>query len=394
MTDASGGRAATSAEDGNYSPTILLSRELVRRRSVTPEDAGCQKLIADRLQVHGFAADFLPFGDVTNVWLRRGTQAPLFVFAGHTDVVPPGPEENWTHPPFEATVQNGILHGRGSADMKTGIAAMTTAVERFVAAHPQHSGSIALLLTSDEEGAAINGTVKVVETLQQRNERIDYCLVGEATSQHKVADTIKNGRRGSLGAKLKIKGVQGHVAYPDRALNPIHAFSRALSELCSEQWDNGNEFFSPTTLQFSNVHSGTGADNVIPGELEAMFNFRFSSAITAQQLQQRTEDILRKHQLEYDVQWRVSGLPFLTEPGTLTSVVSDAVREITGYSPELSTTGGTSDARFIAPTGAQVIEIGLVNATIHKVNEHASIADIDTLSTIYERVLIKLLARP
>jgi succinyl-diaminopimelate desuccinylase len=373
------------------SATLELAIDLIARPSISPQDGGCQQVVADRVQKHGFAIEFMPFGNVQNLWARRGTQAPLFVFAGHTDVVPPGPEDQWERPPFVPRVENGILYGRGSADMKTGVAAMTTAIERFVAKHPNHKGSIALLLTSDEESDAVDGTVKVVETLQQRNEKIDYCIVGEATSADAVADTIKNGRRGSLGAKLTVRGTQGHIAYPDRALNPIHTFSLALAELCREEWDKGNQFFSPTSMQFSNLHSGTGADNVIPGHLEAMFNFRFSSELTAEKIQQRTEAILNKHGLQYEIKWRQSGKPFLTHPGKLIDVVSQAVQSVTNRTPELSTTGGTSDARFIAPMGGEVIEIGLVNATIHKINEHASVADIDTLSTIYERVLEGLL---
>jgi len=374
------------------STTLELSKELITRRSVTPDDAGCQQLIADRLQRHGFSIEHMPFGETKNLWARRGGEAPLFVFAGHTDVVPPGPDYTWKHAPFKAVIENGILFGRGAADMKTSIAAMTTAVERFVQKHPQHKGSIAFLLTSDEEGNAIDGTVKVVDALQQRSEKMDFCLVGEATSTGTVCDTMKNGRRGSLTGKLKVKGVQGHVAYPDRASNPIHNFAKALMELCAETWDKGNDFFSPTTMQFSNLNSGTGADNVIPAELDALFNFRFSSEVTAEHLQKRTEEILRKHDLQFELTWRVSGQPFLTKPGTLIEAVSKAVEKVTGKKPQLSTSGGTSDARFIAPTGAQVIECGLVNTTIHQANEQASVEDIDKLSLIYEQVLENLLA--
>jgi succinyl-diaminopimelate desuccinylase len=373
------------------STTLDLSKDLITRRSVTPEDAGCQQVIADRLQKHGFSIEHMPFGDTKNLWARRGTEGPLFVYAGHTDVVPPGPDYTWKHAPFKAVVENGILYGRGAADMKTSVAAMTTAVERFVQKHPQHKGSIAFLLTSDEEGNATDGTVKVVEALQQRNEKMDYCLVGEATSTETVCDTMKNGRRGSLTGRLKVKGVQGHVAYPDRASNPIHTFAQALMELCAETWDKGNDFFSPTTMQFSNLNSGTGADNVIPGELDALFNFRFSSEVTADHLQKRTEEILRKHDLQFDLTWRVSGQPFLTKPGTLIEAVSKAVEKVTGKKPQLSTSGGTSDARFIAPTGAQVIECGLVNRTIHQANEQASVEEIDKLSLIYEQLLENLL---
>jgi succinyl-diaminopimelate desuccinylase len=373
------------------SATLELAVDLLSRRSVTPEDAGCQQLIADRLQHHGFAIDHMPFENVKNMWARRGTEAPLFVFAGHTDVVPPGPDYLWKFPPFKPTVENGKLYARGAADMKTEIAAMTTAVERFVHANPQHRGSIAFLLTSDEEADAINGTVKVIHALEQRDEKIDFCLVGEATSTEAVADTMKTGRRGSLTGKLKVKGVQGHVAYPERGANPIHLFSKALVELCNEQWDKGNQFFSPTTMQFSNLNSGTGADNVIPPELDAIFNFRFSTELLAEKIQERVETILRKHNLDFQVTWRVSGLPFLTEPGALVEAVSKAVHTITGRKSNISTSGGTSDARFIAPTGAQVLELGLVNTSIHKADEHASVEDIETLSKIYEKILENLL---
>jgi succinyl-diaminopimelate desuccinylase len=373
------------------SETIELAKNLISRRSVTPEDAGCQEVIAERLKACGFTTERMPFGAVQNLWARRGTAQPLFVFAGHTDVVPPGPDYSWKHSPYKGVVENGILIGRGAADMKSAIAAMTTAVERFVTAHPDHPGSIAFLLTSNEEGDAVGGTPAVVETLQKRNEKIDLCIVGEATASSTVADTMKNGRRGSLTCQLKIKGQQGHVAYPDRAANPIHLFGPALVELCSQKWDDGNQFFTPTTMQISNVNSGTGADNVIPGELDTIFNFRFSSELAAKTIQERVERLLSKHGLKFDATWRLSGEPFLTAPGTLTKAASRAVQDITGKTPSLSTTGGTSDARFIAPTGAQVIELGLVNESIHKVNEQASVADIDALSRIYERIVELLL---
>lgn len=371
----------------SISDTVELAKELIARRSVTPDDAGCQTVIAERLQACGFTIENLPFEPVQNLWARHGSQPPLFVFAGHTDVVPPGPDYSWKHAPFKGVIEDGVLFGRGAADMKAAVAAMTTAVERFIAAHPQHPGSIALLLTSNEEGDAVGGTAAVIDVLQKRNEHIDYCIVGEATATSTVGDTIKNGRRGSLTCKLRIKGQQGHVAYPDRASNPIHSFAPALSELCSETWDNGNEFFSPTTMQFSNIHSGTGADNVIPGELESILNFRYSSQLNADEIKTRTENILVKHKLNFEADWRVSGKPFLTTPGELTTAVCKAAAAITGKTPGLSTSGGTSDARFIAPTGAQVIELGLVNETVHKVNEHALLADVDALSRIYERVL-------
>lgn len=369
---------------------LELAMELISRRSVTPDDAGCQQLIAERLHALDFSLEPLQFGAVTNLWARRGTRAPLFVFAGHTDVVPPGPEENWQQPPFSPAVRDGNLYGRGSADMKSAIASMLVAVEHFLAKHPQAPGSIAFLLTSDEEGPGVDGTAKVVDHLQARSERIDYCVVGESTCVDRLGDMIKNGRRGSLNGLLTVKGIQGHVAYPDRADNPIHRVAPVLAELCTEKWDEGNQFFSPTTFQFSNVSSGTGADNVIPGDLQALFNFRFSSCVTADELKQRVKAILDKHQLKHDLTWRLSGNPFLTEPGILIDHITQAIKEVTGVKTELSTTGGTSDARFIAPTGAQVVEFGLVNATIHKVNEHVKAADVDTLQKIYERLLEKL----
>lgn len=377
--------------DISLSATLELACELIGRASVSPADGGCQEVIAERLQKHGFAIEHMPFGKVKNLWARRGTEGPLFVFAGHTDVVPTGPQDKWKHPPFKPTITDGILYGRGSADMKTGVAAFTTALERFVHAHPKHKGSVAVLLTSDEEADAIDGTVKVVQALQTRKEHIDFCIVGEATSENAVADTIKNGRRGSLTGRLHVRGKQGHVAYPDRADNPIHRFAQALADLCAEKWDDGNEFFAPTSMQFSNLNAGTGADNVIPAELTGIFNFRFSSESTADDLQKRTEAILSKHGVDFEIKWRVSGHPFLTQPGSLIEAVSRAVQKHAGHAPKLSTTGGTSDARFIAPTGAQVIELGLINKTIHQVDEHASVADIDTLSGIYEDVLTNLL---
>lgn len=373
------------------STTLELAMELIGRRSLTPDDAGCQKVIAERLEKLGFKIESMRFGEVDNLWARKGTEKPLFVFAGHTDVVPPGNEVDWAHPPFKATLENGNLYGRGSADMKTGIAAMVTAVDQFLQNKPNPNGSIAFLITSDEEGVAKDGTVRVVETLESRSEKIDFCIVGESTSTDTACDTMKNGRRGSLGAKLTVKGIQGHVAYPDRSLNPIHKFAAALTELCARKWDDGNEFFSPTTMQFSNMHAGTGADNVIPGSLEAMFNFRFSSAVTDEYLRKEVESVLNKHGLEYSIEWRLSGRPFLTQPGTLTAAVQAAVKEVVGIECQFSTTGGTSDARFIAPTGAQVVELGLVNATIHKVNEHVKADDVETLAAVYERIIEKLL---
>ncbi len=373
------------------SPTLKLAKALIARPSVTPNDAGCQDLMIERLAPQGFAVEKLRFGAVDNFWARRGTEGPLFVFAGHTDVVPTGPLEQWHSDPFTPTVRDGLLYGRGAADMKGSLAAMVTACERFVAAHSGHRGSIAFLVTSDEEGPSLDGTRRVVETLQQRGEAMDWCLVGEPTSREQVGDVIKNGRRGSLGGRLLVHGVQGHIAYPHLARNPIHLFAPALAELCAAQWDNGNEFFPPTSFQVSNLHAGTGADNVIPGTLEALFNFRFSTETNEQQLKTAVEAILQRHQLDYELHWRLSGQPFLTLPGALVNATRAAVREVTGRDCELSTDGGTSDGRFIAPTGAQVVELGPLNATIHKIDECVSVEDLDTLSMLYEQILIKLL---
>jgi len=373
------------------SPTLELAKALVGRASVTPEDAGCQPLIADRLAPLGFCAEPLRFGEVENLWLRRGTAEPLFVFAGHTDVVPPGPEQAWRSPAFEPTELDGCLFGRGSADMKGSIAAMVTACERFLSAHPDHRGSIAFLLTSDEEGPAVDGTVRVVETLEARGEKMQWCLVGEPTSTDSVGDVIKNGRRGSLNGRLRVRGVQGHVAYPHLASNPVHLFAPAMAELCAETWDEGNSFFPPTTFQISNIHAGTGATNVVPGELEVVFNFRFSTEVTADELKARVEALLQRHALEYEIDWNLSGEPFLTSAGALLEAAQAAVHAITGIQPEVNTAGGTSDGRFIAPTGAQVLELGPRNATIHKVNECVEIDHLDTLSQIYERILERLL---
>ncbi|MCV6603658.1 MAG: succinyl-diaminopimelate desuccinylase [Porticoccaceae bacterium] len=378
----------------SLSPTLQLACELIARRSVTPEDSGCQDLMIERLQALGFSITRLPFGDVDNFWaVRNGcgdSNAPLLCFAGHTDVVPSGPEEQWQNPPFEPVVKDGVLHGRGAADMKGSLAAMITAVERFISDYPAHSGRIAFLITSDEEGPAVNGTVKVVEWLQQQGITPQMCLVGEPSSTSQVGDVIKNGRRGSLGGVLTVKGTQGHVAYPHLADNPIHGAAPALAELAAEQWDNGNEFFPATSFQISNINGGTGATNVIPGELEVVFNFRFSTEVTAQQLQQRSESIFDKHGLNYDLQWNLSGLPFLTASGELVEAAVAGIREVTGLDTQLSTAGGTSDGRFIAPLGTQVVELGPVNATIHQVDEQVSADDLDTLSAVYERILGKL----
>jgi succinyl-diaminopimelate desuccinylase len=373
------------------SDTLELAKQLISRQSVTPEDAGCQTIMATRLEALGFSIEHLRFGEVDNFWARRGSEGPLFVFAGHTDVVPTGPENAWRHPPFAPTEDNGRLYGRGACDMKGSLAAMITATERFVAQHPDHQGSIGYLITSDEEGPAIEGTVKVVEWLQQRNEPIDWCLVGEPTCSEKIGDIIKNGRRGSLGATLTIKGSQGHVAYPHLAENPVHLFAPALAELAAMQWDKGNEFFPPTTFQISNIQAGTGATNVIPGEMTVLFNFRFSTEVTDAELRSQVEAVLQKHELDYHIDWQLSGQPFLTPAGELVDATQAAIKSVCGYETELSTSGGTSDGRFIAPTGAQVLELGPLNATIHKVNEHVAIDELDTLSEIYQQILANLL---
>ncbi len=373
------------------SETLKLAKDLIARRSVTPEDAGCQELMIARLEAIGFSVEHLRFGEVENFWARRGTDEPLYAFAGHTDVVPTGPESNWKYPPFEPAIDNGMLYGRGAADMKGSLAAMITACERFIKVHPDHGGSIGFLITSDEEGPAINGTVKVVEHLEARGEKMTGCLVGEPSSTARVGDVIKNGRRGSLGGKLKVRGVQGHVAYPHLAKNPIHLTAPALAELAGAQWDAGNDFFPATTFQISNINGGTGATNVIPGELEVWFNFRFSTEVTPEELQQQVEAILDRHGLDYDLKWELSGMPFLTASGELVNAAVKAVQTITGKTPQLSTAGGTSDGRFIAPTGAQVLELGPLNATIHKVDECVSVADLDLLSQMYEHILRELL---
>ncbi|WP_430462803.1 succinyl-diaminopimelate desuccinylase [Thalassolituus sp. LLYu03] len=373
-------------------PTLQLAFDLIARRSVTPEDDGCQQLMMERLAGAGFSNEPLRFEEVDNFWSRRGNEAPVVCFAGHTDVVPTGPEANWEHEPFLPKIVDGLLYGRGAADMKGSLAAMVVAVENFVKKHPDHKGSIAFLITSDEEGPAKNGTVKVVETLEARNEKITMCIVGEPSSTNKVGDVVKNGRRGSLGAVMKVKGIQGHVAYPHLARNPVHQAAPALAELAAEVWDNGNDFFPATSFQISNIKAGTGATNVIPGDMEVVFNFRFSTELTADILKQRTHAILDKHGLEYSIDWALSGEPFLTARGELVAASVQAIREVTGLDTELSTAGGTSDGRFIAPTGAQVLELGPVNATIHKVDEHIVAADLDTLTAIYERILELLLA--
>lgn len=373
------------------SPTLSLAIELIARPSVTPDDAGCQELLIQRLQQLGFCIERLPFADVSNLWARRGSTGPLFCFAGHTDVVPSGPAEQWTHPPFAPQIHEGNLYGRGAADMKGSIAAFVTALERFISHHPDHNGSIALLITSDEEGDFINGTPRVIDVLEARNEKIDWCIVGEPSSTKQVGDVIKNGRRGSISATLKIHGKQGHVAYPHLVRNPIHLAAPALAELTAEAWDQGNAYFPPTSLQISNIHAGTGATNVVPGELEAKFNLRFSTELNAELIKQRVHAILDQHQLDYALDWVLSGNPFITEQGSLTNACRASIKAITGLDTELSTSGGTSDGRFIAPTGAQVVELGPCNATIHQLNEHVRAKDLDTLSELYENILARLL---
>jgi succinyl-diaminopimelate desuccinylase len=374
------------------SRTLELTKDLINRKSVTPEDAGCQELMANVLKPLGFVIEDLTFADTKNIWARKGTDGPLFCFAGHTDVVPSGPEKNWQTPPFEATEKEGYIHGRGAADMKGSLAAMLVATENFVKANPEHKGSIAFLITSDEEGPFINGTTRVIDTLEARNEKITWCLVGEPSSTSEVGDIVKNGRRGSLTADLLVKGIQGHVAYPHLARNPIHESTLALAELANTTWDRGNESFPPTSFQISNINGGTGAGNVIPGELKICFNFRFSTEVTDQMLITRTTQVLDAHKLDYDIDWTFNGQPFLTDSGELVKATQQAIKHCTGRETQLSTAGGTSDGRFIAPTGAQVIELGPVNATIHKIDECVKIDDLDTLADIYQDILQRLLA--
>lgn len=374
------------------SDTQDLVRDLVARDSVTPDDAGCQLLLAERLGAIGFTVEHLRFGEVDNLWARRGTDAPLLAFAGHTDVVPPGPPDAWQSDPFAPEVRDGYLYGRGAVDMKSSIAAMVTACERFVAAHPAHRGSMAFLITSDEEGPSIDGTVRVVEHLEARNEKIDWCLVGEPSSRERTGDIIKNGRRGSFNGKLRIQGKQGHVAYPGLADNPIHRAAPALAELAAVEWDSGNEHFPPTSFQISNIRAGDGTENVIPGTLDVMFNLRFSTESSVESIRTRTHAILDRYGLDYTLDWKLSGQPFLTPAGELVDAATAAIRKVTGIHTGLSTSGGTSDGRFIAPTGAQVVELGPVNATIHQVNECIRVSEIDDLSVIYEEILKQLLS--
>lgn len=373
------------------SAVVDLTCELISRPSVTPEDAGCQQLIGERLARLGFVLESMVFEDTTNLWARRGSSGPLFCFAGHTDVVPPGNLSSWHTPPFEPTLIDGYIHGRGAADMKGSLAAMVVAVERFVAAHPDHQGSIAFLLTSDEEGPFINGTVRVIETLEARHEKITWCIVGEPSSTHRVGDVVKNGRRGSLTGELTVKGVQGHVAYPHLADNPIHKAAPALAELAQMVWDQGNASFPPSTFQIANINGDTGASNVIPGELQVQFNFRYSTESTTDSLKRRVTGLLDAHGLDYDLKWTLNGEPFLTASGSLVTAVEGAIREVMHFDTSLSTSGGTSDGRFIAPTGAQVVELGPCNATIHKLNECIKAEDLDHLADIYVKVLETLL---
>ena len=375
------------------SDTLALTQQLISRRSLTPLDEGCLALMGERLQALGFKLEMMRCGKVDNLWARRGNSSPVICFAGHTDVVPTGPLDKWDSDPFTPTIRDGLLYGRGAADMKGSLAAFVTSIEKFVAEHPDHSGSIALMLTSDEEGVAIDGTVRVVEALQARGEKLDYCIVGEPTSATRTGDTIKNGRRGSLSGTLTVKGVQGHIAYPHLVKNPIHLCAPAIAELAATVWDNGNEYFPPTSWQISNIHGGTGATNVVPGTVEIEFNFRFSTASTVENLKTRAHAILDNHGLSYDLEWALSGKPYLTPRGNLVEAVSAAIRQVTHIETELSTSGGTSDGRFIADICPQVIELGPLNATIHKLNECVAVADLDILSEIYCATLVNLLVK-
>jgi succinyl-diaminopimelate desuccinylase len=375
------------------SPTLALTLDLLRRPSVSPADHGCIDALCARLAPLGFGNERLPFGPVENLWSRRGNGGPVLCFAGHTDVVPTGPREEWRSDPFEPVIVDGTLYARGAADMKSSLAAMMTAAERFIARHPRHAGSLAFLFTSDEEGPSVDGTRKVMEVLEARGEKIDWCVVGEPTSSEVLGDTIKVGRRGSLSGRLTVHGVQGHIAYPQLADNPVHGFAPALAELVQTHWDAGNEFFQPTTFQVSNIAAGTGAPNVVPGELAARFNLRFSTEQTVERLQRRVLEVLDRHQVKYSLEWFVSGLPFLTRPGTLTAAVAAAVRETMGIEPQLSTTGGTSDGRFIADICPQLVEFGPLNASIHKVDECVAVADLEPLARIYELTFERLLSQ-
>jgi succinyl-diaminopimelate desuccinylase len=376
------------------SNTLDLAKQLISRHSLTPTDDGCIDIIGARLTVLDFKLEQMRHGEVNNLWARRGNVSPVICFAGHTDVVPTGPINKWDSDPFTPTLRDGMLYGRGAADMKGSLAAFVTAIEKFVADHPQHRGSIGLLLTSDEEGVAVDGTVRVVDALQKRNEKLDYCIVGEPTAESKMGDTIKNGRRGSLSGTLVVKGVQGHIAYPHLVKNPIHLAAPAIAELAATEWDKGNEYFPPTSWQISNIHGGTGATNVVPGTVEIQFNFRHSTASTVDSLKQRVHAILDRHKLEYDLEWeKSSGKPYLTPRGDLVDAVAAAIKQVQGIETKLSTSGGTSDGRFIADICPQVLEVGPLNATIHKLNECVAVADLDSLSEIYYLTLVKLLAK-
>jgi|TARA_B110000208_G_scaffold65638_1_gene85049 succinyl-diaminopimelate desuccinylase len=373
------------------SKTLNLTKELISKKSITPLDEGCQDLLISHLELLGFKIEKMAYGNVSNFYARKGHEAPLLVFAGHTDVVPTGPETKWSSPPFEPTIKNDRLYGRGAADMKASLAAFIVSIEEFLAENKDHKGSIGLLITSDEEGIAVDGTVKVIEALKNRKEKIDFCIVGEPTCVSKLGDTVKNGRRGSLSAKLKVKGIQGHIAYPELIKNPIHEVAPAIDDLVKTIWDEGNEYFPKTSWQISNINGGTGATNVVPGDVEILFNFRYSSASTADMLKSRFIEILNKHQLDYDIDWEHSGEPYLTEKGTLVDVLSDAVKEISGVRPTISTTGGTSDGRFISKLCDQVVEFGPINESIHKINENVSVNDIETLKDIYKLTISKIL---
>jgi succinyl-diaminopimelate desuccinylase len=373
--------------DVSSEPVIRLLCDLIRRTSITPDDAGCQSLLAQRLTQLGFRCETLQFNDVTNLWARLGTASPVLCFAGHTDVVPPGNESEWSSHPFEPTFVGDLLYGRGSADMKSGLAAMIVALEDFLAKHPEHSGSLALLITSDEEGRARDGTLKVMEALRDRDEHIDWCVLGEPSSQHTLGDIVRIGRRGSLSGMLTVRGVQGHVAFPQHADNPIRRFAPVLAELHQIEWDNGNDHFPPTSFQVVDVRAGIGAPNVTPGELSARFNFRYSTEWTQESLQEKVHSVFDAHDIDYELNWHLSGKPFLTEPGALIDAVSKAVAEETGSSPELSTGGGTSDGRFISPAGTDVVELGPVNASIHKIDEHVNVEDVITLTRMYRRIM-------
>ena len=376
-----------------HKDALALSQQLISCRSLTPDDSGCQEILIGRLKEIGFNIEKIQCNEVENIWARRGTTAPVLCFAGHTDVVPTGPLDQWESDPFTPTIRDGKLYGRGAADMKSSLAAFITAIESFVHLHPDHTGSIALLITSDEEGPAVDGTVRVVELLKEREEKIDYCIVGEPTCLNQLGDTIKNGRRGSLSGTLTIKGIQGHIAYPHLAKNPIHLAAPCIAELAKTEWDCGNEYFPPTTWQISNISGGTGVTNVIPGEVEIIFNFRFSTASTVKSLQNKVHQILDKHGLKYNLDWSLSGKPFLTPKGDLVDAVNDSINRVMNIRPELSTSGGTSDGRFIAEICPQVVEFGPINATIHKINECVEVADIEKLSEIYQGTIENLLVK-